>query len=113
MIAEHNNEKLGPITLSAVTAAKKLGNDDISILVAGSNVSKVAEEAAKVANIKRVIIADSDVLKTQLPGKYRSSCILKMLKNYDFVGKMVIFVRKMGKLWSFLMKNHNSKESKS
>uniref|UniRef100_A0A914C2W6 Electron transfer flavoprotein subunit alpha n=1 Tax=Acrobeloides nanus TaxID=290746 RepID=A0A914C2W6_9BILA len=67
VIAEHNNEKLGPITLSAVTAAKKLGNDDISILVAGSNVSKVAEEAAKVANIKRVIIADSDVLKTQLP----------------------------------------------
>lgn len=67
VIAEHNNEKLGPITLSAVTAAKKLGNDDISILVAGSNVSKVAEEAAKVANVKRVIIADSDVLKTQLP----------------------------------------------
>jgi len=67
VIAEHNNEKLGSITLSAVTAAKKLGNDDISILVAGSNVSKVAEEAAKVANIKRVIIADSDVLKTQLP----------------------------------------------
>jgi hypothetical protein len=34
VIAEHNNEKLLPITQNAITAAKKLGGD-ISVLVLG------------------------------------------------------------------------------
>ena len=50
-------------------AAKKLGNE-ISVFIAGSNVSKVAEEAGKVADVKRVLVADNDALKSQLPGIY-------------------------------------------
>jgi electron transfer flavoprotein alpha subunit len=34
VIAEHNNEKVLPITQNAITAAKKLGGD-ISVLVVG------------------------------------------------------------------------------
>lgn len=40
MVAEHNNDKLTPITLSAITAASKLGGE-VSCLVAGTNCKKV------------------------------------------------------------------------
>lgn len=40
VVAEHDNNALTPITLSAITAAKKLGGD-VSCLVAGHNCSKV------------------------------------------------------------------------
>lgn len=40
VVAEHNNDKLTPITLSAITAAGKLGGE-VSCLVAGTNCTKV------------------------------------------------------------------------
>ncbi|XP_070291122.1 uncharacterized protein [Salvelinus sp. IW2-2015] len=39
VVAKHNNDKLTPITLSAITAAKKLGGD-VSCLVAGTDCAK-------------------------------------------------------------------------
>jgi electron transfer flavoprotein alpha subunit len=41
VIAEHNNEKLLPITQNALTAAKKLGGD-ISVLVVGTKCGAVS-----------------------------------------------------------------------
>lgn len=41
VIAEHDNNKLTPITLNALSAAKKLGGD-VSCLVAGSNCGNVS-----------------------------------------------------------------------
>jgi electron transfer flavoprotein alpha subunit len=52
VIADHDNNSLLPNTLSAVTAAKKLGGE-IDILVAGSN--KVASSAAAVDGVSKVI----------------------------------------------------------
>lgn len=40
VIAEHNNETLTPITLNAITAAKRLGGE-VSCLVAGTSCDKV------------------------------------------------------------------------
>lgn len=42
VIAEHNNEKLTPITLNAITAATKVGGE-VSCLVAGTNCGKVGK----------------------------------------------------------------------
>ena len=39
VVAEHNNEKLSPVTLNTITAASKIG--DVTCLVAGSQCSKV------------------------------------------------------------------------
>jgi|UniRef100_A0AC35G5Z9 electron transfer flavoprotein alpha subunit len=66
VIAEHDDTKLSGVTLNAITAASKLGHD-ISVLVAGANSQKVAEEVAKVANVKRVLVAQDEKLKAQLP----------------------------------------------
>ena len=67
VIAEHNNEKLTPITLNTITAASKIGGD-VSCLVAGSNCAKVAEEVSKVAGVKKVLLADNAVFNGFLPG---------------------------------------------
>ena len=40
VVVEHNNDKLTPITLNAITAANKVGGE-VSCLVAGTNCTKV------------------------------------------------------------------------
>lgn len=57
VVAEHNNQALNPATLNTVTAAAKLGGD-IDVLVAGHNCKSVADAAAQIAGVKRVIHAD-------------------------------------------------------
>lgn len=42
VVAEHDNDTVGPITLSAITAASKLGGD-VSALVAGTSCGKVSD----------------------------------------------------------------------
>ena len=46
VVAEHDNDTVGPITLSAITAASKLGGD-VSALVAGTSCGKVSDGASK------------------------------------------------------------------
>ncbi|XP_033750566.1 electron transfer flavoprotein subunit alpha, mitochondrial-like [Pecten maximus] len=65
VIAEHDNEKLTPVTLNTITAAKKLG--DVSCLVAGTQCAKVAEEVSKVDGVQKVLLADNEAFKGFLP----------------------------------------------
>ncbi len=58
VIAEHDNARLKPVSLKTVTAAAAIG-DDIHVLVAGSGCSAVADEAARIAGIARVVFADA------------------------------------------------------
>jgi electron transfer flavoprotein alpha subunit len=57
VVAEHDNENLVAATLNTVTAACQLG-DDVHVLVAGENCAGVAEAAAKVAGVTKVLCAD-------------------------------------------------------
>ena len=65
IIAEHNNSELKPSTLNTVTAACQLGSP-LEILVVGSDCKTVAEEAGKISNVDRVLLADSAEYKHQL-----------------------------------------------
>ncbi|PAA60667.1 hypothetical protein BOX15_Mlig014121g2 [Macrostomum lignano] len=69
VIVEHDNAKLNPATLHAVTAAAKLSGSggDVTCLVAGHGCSPVAKAAAQVAGVKHVLLADSDAFKGFLP----------------------------------------------
>ena len=58
VIAEHDNAVLKAATLNAVTAAAKIGGE-IHLLVAGANCGSVAEQAAKVAGVSKVKVADA------------------------------------------------------
>ena len=56
ILAEHDNRSLGRGTLHAVTAATKLGEGaEVHLLVAGHECAGVAERAAAVAGVARVI----------------------------------------------------------
>lgn len=63
--AEHDNSVLKTDTLKTVAAAQQIGGD-ITILVAGHNCQAVAEQAAKVNGVAKVIVADSAVYEHQL-----------------------------------------------
>jgi electron transfer flavoprotein alpha subunit len=58
VIAEHDNASLKGVTLNTVTAAAQCGGD-VHILVAGSGCGAVAEQAAKVAGVSKVLVADA------------------------------------------------------
>ncbi|MBK4739183.1 electron transfer flavoprotein subunit alpha/FixB family protein [Noviherbaspirillum pedocola] len=58
VIAEHDNARLKGSTLNTVTAAAQCGGD-VHILVAGQNVGAVAEAAAQIAGVAKVLVADA------------------------------------------------------
>jgi electron transfer flavoprotein alpha subunit len=57
ILAEHDNVSLKSATLNAVTAASKIGGDT-HILVAGKGAQAVANAAASVAGVAKVLLAD-------------------------------------------------------
>jgi len=65
VLAEHDNAKLNAATLHAVTAAQKIGGD-LHILVAGRNAAAVADEAAKVGGVTKVLLADDAIYGDRL-----------------------------------------------
>ncbi len=63
--AEHDNASLKKATLNTIAAAKEIGGD-IHVLVAGSGNQAVADEAAKVEGVTKVLVADNAVYEHQL-----------------------------------------------
>ncbi|MGB7373452.1 electron transfer flavoprotein subunit alpha/FixB family protein [Pontixanthobacter sp.] len=64
VLVEHDNASVKDATLSVVTAASKLG--EVHLLVAGSGCAAVAEEAAKIAGVGKVHLADDAAYANQL-----------------------------------------------
>jgi electron transfer flavoprotein alpha subunit len=58
VIAEHDNSELKEGTLNAITAATQLG--DVTVLVAGHNSQAVADAAAQVAGVAKVLHSDAE-----------------------------------------------------
>lgn len=58
VIAEHDNSELKPATRVAIAAATKVGGD-IDVLVAGSGCAAAAAQAAAVAGVRKVLLADN------------------------------------------------------
>ena len=58
LIAEHDNKSLKDSTNKALTAAKGIGAD-VHILVAGAGCKAVADAAAKLDGVKKVLLADA------------------------------------------------------
>ncbi len=57
LIAEHDNSALNGVTAKALTAAAALGSP-VHVLVAGQNAKGVAEAAAKLSGVEKVLLAD-------------------------------------------------------
>ena len=66
VIAEHDGKALAPATLNTVAAAAKIGGE-INVLVAGQGIGAVAEAAAQIAGVAKVLVADNAAYAHQLP----------------------------------------------
>ncbi len=63
--AEHDNKGLKSATLAAVAAAAQVGGD-IHVLVAGAGAQAVADAAAKISGVSKVLLADDAIYANQL-----------------------------------------------
>ena len=61
LIADHNNAILNAATFNAVTAAQQVGGD-IHILVAGADAGAVAQAAAQIPGVTKVLQAEAPYL---------------------------------------------------
>lgn len=82
VVVEHNNEKLTPITLNAITAASKVGGE-VSCLVAGTSCTKVAEQISKVQGVTKVLLAQHESYHGMLPEEL-TPLILATQKQFNF-----------------------------
>ena len=64
VIAEHDHQQLKAATLNTVAAAAKIGGD-IHVLVAGSNCTAAAQEAATLQGVSTVKVADAAHYQSQ------------------------------------------------
>ncbi|WP_076593824.1 electron transfer flavoprotein subunit alpha/FixB family protein [Herminiimonas arsenitoxidans] len=80
VIAEHNNAQLGGATLNTITAALACAGE-IHVLVAGHGCEAVAKQAAAIAGVSKVLLADSVQLKDGLPENLAAQ-ILALASGY-------------------------------
>ncbi|CAD5378371.1 Electron transfer flavoprotein subunit alpha [Pseudomonas sp. OF001] len=83
VIAEHNNSALAAATLNTVAAALQIGGD-VHVLVAGAGCGAVAEAAAKVAGVAKVLVADNTAFAHQLPENL-APLIVELARGYSHV----------------------------
>jgi len=83
VIAEHDNKALNAATLNVVAAAQKIGGD-ITVLVAGSGAQAVADQAAKVAGVSKVLLADDSAYANQLAENV-AKLVAELGKGYNHI----------------------------
>jgi electron transfer flavoprotein alpha subunit len=81
LLAEHDNKTLSPAVAKTVSAAAALGGS-VDILVAGAGAGPVAEAAAKLDGIARVLHADGPQLAHQL-AEEMATLIVGLMPGYD------------------------------
>jgi len=83
VIAEHDNAQLKSATCNTVAAAANLGGD-VHVLVAGSNARAVADEAAQLSGVSKVLLADAPQLADGLAENLAAQ-VLAVASSYSHI----------------------------
>jgi len=83
VLAEHNNEKLNPVTLHAITAAKQIGGEINCMVVGSKNCGNVAKEIAEVGGISKILVAENAAFEGFLPEKL-ATVLLASQEQFKF-----------------------------
>ena len=83
VLARHDNKKLLDATHKTLTAARQLGGE-IELLVAGKDCRSAAEEAAKLAGVSKVLLADDPSLEHRL-AEPTAALIVSLAGPYDAI----------------------------
>ena len=81
LLAEHDNKSLKDATAKALTAAKQLGGD-VHVLVAGQGCRSVAEAAAKLAGVSKVLLAENPAYE-HLLAEPVAALLVSLAGSYD------------------------------
>ena len=81
VIADHDNATLKDSTHKVVTAAQKISGD-VDVLVAGQGCKAVADQAAKIAGVRKVLLAESAELGQGLAEAFEA-LVVPLMANYD------------------------------
>ena len=83
VIAEHDNTELKTATLNTVAAGMVIGGD-IDILVAGSDCDTVAESAAQVPGVSKVLLANKETYKNSLAENV-GNLVVELAEGYSHI----------------------------
>jgi len=83
VLAEHDNKTLSDATAKTVTAAAAISTP-VHVLVAGENCSAVADAAAKIAGVEKILVADN-ALYAHMVAETMETLILSVAGNYDAI----------------------------
>ncbi|HSR78246.1 MAG TPA: FAD-binding protein [Xanthobacteraceae bacterium] len=83
LIAEHDNKVLKDATAKALTAASGLGGE-VHVLVAGKDCRAVADAAAKLKGVGKVLLADA-ALYDHMLAEPVAALIVSLAPNYDAI----------------------------
>src|SRR5947208_1487052 len=83
LVAEHDNNALKDATNKTLTAAKELGRP-VHVLVAGAGCRSVAEAAAKLAGVEKVLLADAPAY-AHLLAEAVTALIVSLAPGYDTI----------------------------
>jgi len=83
VIAEHDNSLIKGATLNTVAAASRL-NAEVTLLVAGCDISGVLDEAKKILGVSKIISCDDELYKNFLAEDF-SKLVLSISDSYSYI----------------------------
>ncbi|MBX5141329.1 electron transfer flavoprotein subunit alpha/FixB family protein [Rhizobium lentis] len=83
LLADHDNAHLSDQAAKALTAATKIGGD-VHVLVAGAGAQAAAEQAAKLAGVSKVLVAEDASLANNL-AEPLAALIVSLSGSYDVI----------------------------
>ena len=81
LLAKHDNKSLNEATRKALTAAKELGAP-VHVLVAGKDCQAVADAAAKLDGVEKVLLADQAIYENRL-AEPLAALLVSLAPGYD------------------------------
>src|SRR6476469_1282244 len=81
LLAEHDSKTLAPVTAKVLAAAAGFGGE-VDIIVAGENARGVAEAAAKLSGVRKVLLAEAPQLSQRLAEEV-ANLIVPLMQGYS------------------------------
>jgi electron transfer flavoprotein alpha subunit len=83
LIAEHDNKILNEANKKAMSAATEIG-EEVHILVAGQDCSIIAENAAKIEGVSKVLLCDNPIYAKHMAESY-ADLVVEISSNYNAI----------------------------
>ena len=83
VIAEHDNTNLKGATLNTLAAAQEIGSE-ITLLVAGSDITSLTSEAQQLNGVTKILVCDDDLYKNSLAEEL-TNLVVSLANNFSYI----------------------------